>query len=897
VSNLKNTAFFNDSASPVQGLIEGKNLSRWQKHFCDVAGVFLCCMDGRGLPLTEFGGNTDDMERLKRVIDNEQFQSMLMRVSKSTLEDQAIEPTVYPNLRMAVVSAKADGKPVINWLVCGVLSDVSDAEEYEKAPLEGFHSTLTEKRFLEAVDALHDFTATLVNAKLSLVNAEAESRRSRYSEQEMGENLKRTEALAEVVQLLENEDAIETVMNKLLGIVGSFLSISVGAVYRIGRDGKTLDVITHWCGKGITLESGEDTGGICPSFFRTDKPLVLSGSSMMGAAEREEMEKLGLKAVIVMPVMLSGAADMYVYFGEKTKDRIWKLEEIKFLNDSVKILHSILTRRIQKNSLAGSYASLETILDNVGSAVYVRSLATGEALFVNRSMRHTFEKELKDGSLGELLDQGIRQGSGVSEIYHGDKERWYDLHYTQIKWVDGNPVLLCALYDITEKKIYQKKIEQQAYTDFLTGLYNRMCCERDLARYVDEADRTGTKGALLYLDLDDFKHINDGLGHQYGDVLLKAISHSLQRIEGIENTCYRMGGDEFVIIIPPDEFEGLDGIISSIKAIFVKPWFLKNADYYCTMSMGVVEYPSETDGVHELIKKADIAMYEAKKHGKNRVAKYTENMDTKSGKRLDMEKNMRDATAGGYKEFQVYYQPIIDVQKKNLPCTGAEALIRWNNAELGFIPPSEFIPLAEYLGLINPIGNYVLREACKSCREWNENGHPDYKVNVNLSVVQLLQADIVEIIARTVKETGISPQNLTLEVTESLAINDMERMKEILASIKELGVRIALDDFGTGYSSLNHIREIPFDVIKVDQSFIRDLERDAYAKSFIKMVSELADAIDVNVCVEGVETKNQYEILSEMSVGLVQGYYFDRPMPKEDFEKKYIAYKSENSAL
>ena len=320
----------------------------------------------------------------------------------------------------------------------------------------------------------------------------------------------------------------------------------------------------------------------------------------------------------------------------------------------------------------------------------------------------------------------------------------------------------------------------------------------------------------------------------------------------------------------------------------MRPWFLKDSDYYCTMSMGVVEYPGEGDSVHDLIKKADIAMYEAKKRGKNRVAKYSENMGTKSGKRLDMEKNMRDATARGYQEFEVYYQPIIDDKKKNLPCTGAEALIRWNNAELGFIPPSEFIPLAEYLGLINPIGDHVLQTACEECRKWNEAGHPEYKVNVNLSVVQLLQTDIVDIVKRTIEESGVNPHNLTLEVTESLAINDMERMKEILSSIKELGVRIALDDFGTGYSSLNHIREIPFDVIKVDQGFVKDLSEDEYSQSFIKMVAELAGTIGVSICVEGIETKAQYKVLEGMKVRLVQGYYFDRPMPGDAFEEKYI---------
>lgn len=405
-------------------------------------------------------------------------------------------------------------------------------------------------------------------------------------------------------------------------------------------------------------------------------------------------------------------------------------------------------------------------------------------------------QELHDGSFETILEQGIPVlEKGSYEINYLARERWYDLLYTEITWVDGSRAALYSLYDITDKKIYQKKIEQQAYTDFLTGLYNRMCCERDLAWYLDDARKRDVQGGLLYIDLDDFKHINDGLGHQYGDVLLKAISSELSRIEGIKCTCYRMGGDEFVVVIPPEYYADFERIISEIKLVFAKPWYLKNADYYCTMSMGIVTFPQDGVNVQELIKKADIAMYEAKKRGKNRITLYSESLDSNSGRRLDMEKNMRDATVAGYKEFEVYYQPIIDISREGQPCTGAEALIRWNSQEMGFIPPAEFIPLAEYLGLINPIGNHVLREACLECKKWNENGYPNYKVNVNLSVVQLLQADIVDIIKRTISETGVQPHNLTLEVTESLAINDMERMKEILTNIKELGVRIALDDF------------------------------------------------------------------------------------------------------
>ena len=455
--------------------------------------------------------------------------------------------------------------------------------------------------------------------------------------------------------------------------------------------------------------------------------------------------------------------------------------------------------------------------------------------------------------------------------------------------MDGNSAMLYSLYDTTDKKLYQRKIEQQAYTDFLTGLDNRMCCERDLARHIDRAKKSGTTGALLYIDLDDFKHINDGLGHQYGDVLLKAISHALQRIEGIENTCYRMGGDEFVVVVPAEHYGRMDEILEGIKEIFAKPWFLKDADYYCTMSMGIVTFPDLGESVPDLIKKADIAMYEAKKSGKNRVAHYNPGINSASGRRLDMEKSMRDAMVENYEEFEVYFQPIIDVQDQ-IKCIGAEALIRWNSIKLGFIPPADFIPLAEYLGLINPIGNYVLKRACTCCRQWNEAGLP-YKVNVNLSVVQLLQPDVVEIVAGVLKETGLTPENLTLEVTESLAINDMDRMKEILARIKALGVKIALDDFGTGYSSLNHIREIPFDVIKVDQSFVKELAEDAYSQSFVKLVAELAETLGVSICVEGIETESQYKVVKDMKVKYIQGYYFDRPLKREDFEKKYCPEK------
>ncbi len=875
-----------ETSSLVQSLVEGKELEKWQRCFCDVINIYACCVDARGTLLTQLYGKSEEVEKIKKAIDREQLQDMLFRVSESTLEDQAVEETAYSNFRMGVISVKVSGKPIINWLIFGVISDaVKDSDD--SLWLSDMECTIQEKEFYKTIDVLRDISEEMIRYKCSAMDAQAETRRSRFSEIETKAVLERTETLAEIVQLLESDDSVEAIMQKLLKSVGEYLGISTATVFRPHKDREAIDVLAIWCAEGVPRTVDSNANQNIPFFVRTDKTLIISGNAMLKDEEKKELDKLGIKSIIVIPVLINGAVNMYATFAEMSSIREWQVEEIKFVNDAVKILQSIMTRRIQKNSLAGSYASLEIVLDNVGCAVYVQSIESKNTLFANYIMRHTFEEELKDGSIRHLLESEKEEASNVREMFVEKNERWYEVYSTVIKWVDGSLVKLYALYDITEKKLYQKRIEQQAYTDFLTGLYNRMCCERDLAKYVDEAYRKKVRGALLYLDLDDFKHINDALGHQYGDALLKSISSSLGQIQGIQRTCYRMGGDEFVIVIPPKEYENVGSIVEAIKAVFAKPWFLKDADYYCTMSMGMVVFPDAGSEVHDLIKKADIAMYEAKKHGKNRVAQYSDSIESKSGKRLDMEKNMRDATVTGYREFEVYFQPIIDLQKEGMPCTGAEALIRWNSTELGFIPPSEFIPLAEYLGLINPIGNYVLKEACNHCKKWNDNGYPDYKVNVNLSVVQLLQTDIVEIVEKTINEVGISPHNLTLEVTESLAINDMERMKEILNSIKKLGVRIALDDFGTGYSSLNHIREIPFDVIKVDQSFIKDLEKDDYAKSFIKMVAELAEAIGVNLCVEGVETQNQYEILADMRVNLVQGFYFDRPMQLEAFEEKY----------
>lgn len=864
------------------------DMQKLQGYFNEITNVYSLCLDDFGNRVTALDENASDVEHIKELLGNDYYRPMYEYLKVNDREEQVIEATEYANIMTAGFKIKIKDGVHLYWIIFGIIDNL---EADEKKSAAGFDSMITIGKFYHTVDFFRLIINKIFSKGFLDSRTVEEVLYHKNAMIDLENELKKSAAMTSIVQLLESDNSFEEVVTDVLKITCDLLKISSANIIRINKNALDADIISEWTDKSLGSSFSEKKNiRIHTIPVLGEKPVIYSYNSFVPDEVAPFLKVKNIKALIVMPIFHNYKAVMYVSFFEQLYDRVWELSEIKFINDVVKIVQSILTKRIAKNSFASSYASLEAILNNIGSGLFVRDLETKEILFANKAFLSNFGNDIITGEFDSRIRKAQESGNsgGYVEIFHEYKKRWYDLHFTGITWVDGRKVSLCSVYDVTDKKLYQHKIEQQANNDYLTGLYNRMKCEADLAKIIETTSQNNSQGRLLYMDLDDFKHINDGLGHKYGDELLKSIAHSLQRVKGIEKNCYRMGGDEFIVIITDTCFQESDRIIQDICAIFSKPWFLKESDYYCTMSMGVINFPENGNSVHELIKKADIAMYEAKKKGKNGVSFYNDKSKDASNKRLDMEKNLRNAMTNGFKEFEVYYQPIIDIRKDGQSCTGAEALIRWNSSKLGFISPAEFIPLAEYLGIINEIGNYVLLEACKACKNWNDRGNTYYKVNVNLSVVQLLQPDIVESVKNAIEQTGIDPKNLTLEVTESLAINDMRRMKEILRSIKELGVRIALDDFGTGYSSLNHIKEIPLDVIKVDQSFITDIEEDSYARAFIKMIAELASTIGVKICIEGVETKQQYGVLEDMKVRLVQGYYFDKPMTLGEFENKYL---------
>lgn len=701
----------------------------------------------------------------------------------------------------------------------------------------------------------------------------------------MGNCSDKYEVLSSVIESLESKDTFQNIVEVILQKANTYIQAEYMAVIQENSDKDILDYIAT-------------VGKTCALIERVEN----------GEYSLEELEKSAGKGTYpdaggrIIPIKINGIKAMYVVISG-IKDKA--MEEIDgFIHSIVSVIQNTAQMRVTNNSLLSSYEVLKDILNNIGSGIIVCDRNSAAILFSNKvaaeskeiqnAIKECIQELMSSEEYKSYLDRkkAYDEEDGTDyvkpyirsiEKYSAESGLWFEIRFTNLVWIDGSEVIVCTASDITQKKKSQQKIEFQAHNDFLTGLYNRMKCESDLKKIIKQSIKDGVKGALMFIDLDDFKHINDGLGHQYGDVLLQQIAAGLQSIVGLRGKCYRMGGDEFVAIVMPDMFSELERIANKVKDMFNKPWYLMETEYFCTMSMGIAVFPDDSKDVHEIIRLADIAMYESKKNGKNGYTFYDSCSKLNTARRLDIENSMRQAVTSGIEEFVVFYQPVVDVRTGE--CSSCEALVRWDSKALGFMGPGDFIPLAEYLGLITSIGDYVLEEACRQCRYWNEHGIPDFHINVNLSVVQLLQKDVAETVARILKKTGVNPKNIVLEITESFAINDMDRVLDIIKGIKKLGPRIALDDFGTGYSSLNYIKQLPLDIIKVDKTFIDDIVEDEYAQAFIKLIVELSDTIDTDIIVEGVENEAQLNILKELGVDYIQGFYYGKPVPAYEFEK------------
>lgn len=453
---------------------------------------------------------------------------------------------------------------------------------------------------------------------------------------------------------------------------------------------------------------------------------------------------------------------------------------------------------------------------------------------------------------------------------------------------NGAPAVLTTLRNITERKKAQQEVVYMAYHDDLTGLPNRRKIHQELSRWIEKSRQDASSFAVIMLDVDRFKFINDSLGHQYGDFLLIEISKRIQNFLtkcGCRFLFGRLGGDEFVILLEGCENkDALSAILGQMEDDLRRPFYLKGEIYYTTSSIGVAIYPHDGTAAEELLRNSDLAMYERKKKGKDGHCFFSHDVAQRLQTQIELESDLRRSLEHG--ELELYYQPQFNAETGDM--IGVEALIRWHHPTRGVMPASEFIPLAEETGLILDIGKWVVAEACKEIKAWHDRGGPQIPVWVNLSSLQFQQPNLAGEIEEILREVGLHPKYLGIEITESIMM-DAVVTEKTLEKLHRLGVQISLDDFGTGYSSLSYLQRFAIHKLKIDRSFIKNISNNKNDQAIVSTIINMAKNLNLGVVAEGIETEDQLAFLTHAGCSNIQGYYFGHPLPLDEIDRMYGA--------
>lgn len=440
---------------------------------------------------------------------------------------------------------------------------------------------------------------------------------------------------------------------------------------------------------------------------------------------------------------------------------------------------------------------------------------------------------------------------------------------------------IATLRTRVEHEAAEKQLEYLAHHDMLTGLPNRLLLRDRFDQAAAQADRDRLGVAVLFLDLDNFKQVNDTLGHNFGDQLLVRVVERLRASLRETDTISRQGGDEFVVLLPHLRDLGLiSGIAQSIIEAYSEPFEIESYSINTTFSIGISLYPDDDREFDMLLKKSDTALYQAKDSGRNTYRFFSEKMNIDAQEQMHLQGQLHNAVRN--REFLLHYQPQVEIGSGRI--IGAEALVRWQHPELGLIPPGKFIPLAERSGLVIPMGEWVLNEACRQAQQWRENGSP-LVVAVNLSALQFKRGNLIETVSRALTRSGLPAELLELELTESILLQDVEVAIKTLHSLKEMGVKLSIDDFGTGYSSLSYLKRLAVNKLKIDQSFVRDMAEDPDSAAIVRAVIQLGHTLQLTVIAEGVENDAQLAFLRNYGCDEVQGYFYSRPVPSDEFVK------------
>lgn len=561
------------------------------------------------------------------------------------------------------------------------------------------------------------------------------------------------------------------------------------------------------------------------------------------------------------------------------------------------IIQDVTNKKLIESALKQTEQRFRDVFNNIDAVMYIKDLK-GHYLAINRCFEQTYgvkDKDVKGKTDYQLFDKSMAEfchqsdlktieldDSTTSEDQFSQKEivRFYSSIKFPLKDSNGKTYGLCGIStDITEKKLADEKILHQAHFDTLTDLPNRFLSLDRLSQMLNEAKRSKDKVAVLFIDLDDFKKINDSLGHEVGDKLLIESAQRLNALIRSEDTVGRLGGDEFILLLRNiNNSKDLQPIAESLLSKFRQPFYIDNRELILTSSVGIALYPDDAGSASELLRNADTAMYQAKALGRNNYSYFTESMNRDVSRRLAVEEQIRGAL--NRNEFTVHYQIQLDIKSKYI--IGAEALLRWHNEVLGHVSPEEFIPVAEHTGLIVCLGKFVLQQALLTIKQWHQQSGAQLRIAVNLSPRQFRDPKLVDYIQQSLLEFDVNAENLELEITEGVLMSGHSYIDDALNELSQLGVLLSMDDFGTGYSSLNYLRTYPFNVLKIDRCFVSGITDNNADKELVNATIAMSHALGLKVVAEGVETIEQFNLLAGLGCDYAQGYLLSKPVPKNE---------------
>lgn len=526
------------------------------------------------------------------------------------------------------------------------------------------------------------------------------------------------------------------------------------------------------------------------------------------------------------------------------------------------------------------------ITDQKGTITFVNDHFCEISKYAREELVGENHRILNSGFHSQSFFRDMWKTIGSGEVWKGEvcnRAKDNSIYWVQTTIVpflneEGKPYQYIAIRaDITTQKSIEK-IEHMAYHDELTGLPNRRKLDLLLPKAIEAYGQVG----VILINIDDFRRINDGFGRATGDEFLIEVKERLSQLCPEEQCLFRLYGDEFLMLVNGIESNDALTLAAQILKAFDDQFLIYGREFYANVSIGISLSPKHSTSVEELIKKANLAMVEAKKMAASTFVKYLVSMDQDYDELLLIENKLRKAIAED--KLELYYQPKIETKTGKM--MGMEALIRWFDDELGYIPPNKFIPIAEKRGLIDTIGEWTIRIACKQMESWNKKYGTSLRVAVNISATQFMQPTFFEKVQEIILETGVAPEHFELEITEDSMMDHTEESIQTLAQLQKMGITIAMDDFGTGYSSFSYLRQFPIDAIKIDQSFIRNLSYEDESSAIVKVMIQLGHALGLDVVAEGVEEEDELEILRALDCDIIQGYYYSRPLPVDAFEEK-----------